>query len=470
MTEDSKPVVQKICLRKKIPEKIDEEEDKAGGPTEARTTRTRRESSQSVDVEAEASATARTTRSRRTSQLFELQKLDESSPARSTRSRRSSQNFEALNEAAAGVEVTTRPSRSRRSSQNFEDVAGKPTGSKKPAEETITEEPETVSAEIDREKSGNVSESASAEGKAKTAADTSAETGSAEAKPTQRNAHDEEVVIDVITIEDDDDDDFSEPPKSQKSPVKAKPETSATPISVSPKVVVRPETVKTDTPKKQLGLQGSPMKSPKLVQDSAPEKTGSPKRSVKVLEAVEPEPTKPSSGLTTSPSKKIVEPSQQKLVSPKKSEKIEASAATKVVISEGLKSPGKTVPDLVEDVKGGELLVETAENSEERVDSSKPDEIEAKSENGKQASAVAQLTEAPEPMEVDDQGAADDLKPKSAEKENSEPESNKIGTSESEDQKLGRPISRKFWKSERDRFRSVIKSKGLKQVFSFSCL
>ena len=129
-----------------------------------------------------------------------------------------------------------------------------------------------------------------------------------------------------------------------------------------------------------------------------------------------------------------------------------------------MKSPGKTVPELAEDVKGGELLLETVENSKERVDSSKPDEIEAKSENGKQASAVAQQTEAPEPMEVDD------LKPKSAEKENSEPESNKIGISESEDQKLGRPISRKFWKSERDRFRSVIKSKGLKQVFSFSCL
>ena len=34
----------------------------------------------------------------------------------------------------------------------------------------------------------------------------------------------------------------------------------------------------------------------------------------------------------------------------------------------------------------------------------------------------------------------------------------------SQDLKLGRRESGKFWKSDRDRFRSVIKSRGLKQV------
>ena len=494
MAEETKAVIQRIPIRKNdLPEKIEEEVEP-----------------EKVKNQEEVKTVAKAARTRRTSQIIESSQERELTPVRVTRSRRSSQNFEALkddNPPASPARVT----RSRRSSQNFEPlkevdeseaVTGKRTRAKKPEEETIEEEEvDEIEESSNEKKSGNddVALTANEEkreellavskslemiiAKAAVLPKSDDEQGTPDDAVDSRIdvEMEEELVADKTTTELDlSDAKCSSEDQSSKNAIEADQDNDSDDVEIVEVVAAKSSA--------QIAASTSPTKASKKIFDDD------------VIDVVTIDDKSPVKNDNTSKSKEAQQSAVVELIveTPKKSEsptkKAENVAPESIEVEVGAErasvelrvetpqksdSPKKNVenvaPESIEVEVGAERAsVETPKKSDspkKNVENVAPESMEV--EVGAERASV-DVVEVAETEKCLPEQVAEITKFEDKENENLVAEkqmtTDKPISKHSENMKLGRRASGRFWKSERDRFRSTIKSKGLKLVRPLICL
>ena len=458
MAEETKAVIQRIPIRKNdLPEKIEEEVEP-----------------EKVKNQEEVKTVAKAARTRRTSQIIESSQERELTPVRVTRSRRSSQNFEALkddNPPASPARVT----RSRRSSQNFEPlkevdeseaVTGKRTRAKKPEEETIEEEEvDEIEESSNEKKSGNddVALTANEEKreellavskllemiieKAAVLPKSDDEQGTPDDAVDSRIdvEMEEELVADKTTTELDlSDAKCSSEDQSSKNAIEADQDNDSDDVEIVEVVAAKSSA--------QIAASTSPTKASKKIFDDD------------VIDVVTIDDKSPVKNDNTSKSKEAQQSAVVELIveTPKKSES-------------PTKKAENVAPESIEVEVGAERAsVETPKKSDspkKNVENVAPESMEV--EVGAERASV-DVVEVAETEKCLPEQVAEITKFEDKENENLVAEkqmtTDKPISKHSENMKLGRRASGRFWKSERDRFRSTIKSKGLKLVRPLICL
>ena len=458
MAEETKAVIQRIPIRKNdLPEKIEEEVEP-----------------EKVKNQDEVKTVAKAARTRRTSQIIESSQERELTPVRVTRSRRSSQNFEALkddNPPASPARVT----RSRRSSQNFEPlkevdeseaVTGKRTRAKKPEEETIEEEEvDEIEESSNEKKSGNddVALTANEEkreellavskslemiiAKAAVLPKSDDEQGTPDDAVDSRIdvEMEEELVADKTTTELDlSDAKCSSEDQSSKNAIEADQDNDSDDVEIVEVVAAKSSA--------QIAASTSPTKASKKIFDDD------------VIDVVTIDDKSPVKNDNTSKSKEAQQSAVVELIveTPKKSES-------------PTKKAENVAPESIEVEVGAERAsVETPKKSDspkKNVENVAPESMEV--EVGAERASV-DVVEVAETEKCLPEQVAEITKFEDKENENLVAEkqmtTDKPISKHSENMKLGRRASGRFWKSERDRFRSTIKSKGLKLVRPLICL